>query len=153
MFRASNDLTGDITWDALVEAAYLARISLQAQRFHATPELYFDRQRGQGHPFAYHACGTSAIEVELDSLLGTYRILQVDVQPPKGPFNAKAIGEPPLLLGLGAGMALLEALRTCTPAYRPDYRFPVTPEHLLLALYPALAAQLMEVFSPTAQQA
>lgn len=221
LFRASNAHTRAIPWDELVEAAYLARLSLQAQHFHATPELYFDRQRGQGHPFAYHVCGTSAIEVELDSLLGTYRILQADVvydlgesldpqvdrgqmegglvqgigyttleeviwdntghlltdrfatykipdllssprihvefinsgAQPSGPFNAKAIGEPPLLLGLGAGLALLEALRTCAPDDKPDYCFPVTPERLLLALYPALAAQLMRDFSEPTQPA
>lgn len=69
----------DIAWSTLIEHAYLARINLSEHAFYATPDLYFDRNREQGHPFAYHVYGVSAIEATLDGLLGVYHIEHVDV--------------------------------------------------------------------------
>jgi xanthine dehydrogenase large subunit len=54
---------------------------------------------------------------------------------PRGPYSSKAIGEPPLMYGIGAWFALHEAMR----AFRPDGRFawvaPMTPEQVLVQLY------------------
>jgi len=55
---------------------------------------------------------------------------------PHGPFSAKAIGEPPLLLGLGAYFSVTDAIRSCTPDSSIPNQLPMTPEKALLALYP-----------------
>jgi xanthine dehydrogenase large subunit len=58
----------DWTWDRLVQTAHLNRIDLSAHGFFATPEIYFDKIKEKGHPFAYHIFGTAIIEVTLDCL-------------------------------------------------------------------------------------
>jgi xanthine dehydrogenase large subunit len=50
-------------------------------------------------------------------------------------FNSKAVGEPPLLYGLGAYFALRNAIRSFNPNANPDFDAPYTPEKVLLALY------------------
>ena len=54
---------------------------------------------------------------------------------PYGPLGAKAVGEPPLMYGIG----VLFAIRNAMKAFRPDADLsldaPMTPERLLLALY------------------
>jgi xanthine dehydrogenase large subunit len=69
----------DLTWEHLVKAANLARINLSAHAFYATPGIGFDRTQEQGHPFAYHVCGTAIVEVTLDCLRGTYQIDAVKI--------------------------------------------------------------------------
>ena len=58
-----------------------------------------------------------------------------DTDNPLGMFNAKAIGEPPFMYGIGAYFALRAALR----AFRPDLELPLvaplTPERVLLQLH------------------
>lgn len=55
------------------------RISLSAQVHHATPDIYFDREKSKGKPFAYHVYGTALIEVTVDCLWRTYEIDSVKV--------------------------------------------------------------------------
>lgn len=203
-FRSRRDPARAIAWRPLIEAAYLARVDLVEHGFYATPDLYFDRTRERGRPFAYHVYGVSAIEASVDCLLGTCSIDRIDVvydlgqsldpavdlgqmegglvqgvgyatieealrdgagrlltdslatykipdlpsapeiavefidsaSNPHGPFNAKAIGEPPFLLGLGAYFAIAAAVRSLNPRAELPYRLPLTPERVLLALYP-----------------
>ncbi|HNW61286.1 MAG TPA: molybdopterin-dependent oxidoreductase, partial [bacterium] len=52
-----------------------------------------------------------------------------------GPFNSKAIGEPPFLYGIGAWFALYDALRAARPGLELPYAAPLTSERLLLALH------------------
>lgn len=68
-----------LTWDKLINSAYVNRISLSSQAFYATPDIYFDRDKNQGHPFAYHVYGTAITEVTVDCLRGTYEIDSVEV--------------------------------------------------------------------------
>lgn len=196
-----------IEWTDLISRAYLARINLAEHAYYATPDLYFDRTREQGNPFAYHVYGVSAIEATLDSLLGVYTVDTIDVvydlgesldpqsdlgqmegglvqgvgyttleeiiwdadgqlltdsfatykipdllhaprisidfiaspSNPHGPFSAKAIGEPPFLLGLGAWFAVADAIRASNPPATLAYALPMTPEKALLALIPESA--------------
>ncbi len=196
--------TAEIHWPTLVSRAYFNRIHLAERAFHATPDLYFDRTREQGRPFAYHVYGVSAIEATLDTLLGVYTVDRVEVvydlgqsldpladlgqmegglvqgigyttleeirwdeqgrlltdsfatykipdllhapriqvdfiasaSNPHGPFSAKAIGEPPFLLGLGAWFAVADAIRSHRIDAALPYQLPLTPEKALLALYP-----------------
>ena len=58
-----------------------------------------------------------------------------DSKNPPGPFHSKAIGEPPLMYGIGAYFAIAGAMK----AFRKDVQFefdsPMTPEKVLMALY------------------
>ena len=48
-------------------------------------------------------------------------------------YRSKAVGEPPLMLGISALMALSDAVSSCGDAY-PDLRAPATPEAILAAV-------------------
>jgi xanthine dehydrogenase large subunit len=52
-----------------------------------------------------------------------------------GPFNSKAIGEPPLLYGISAYFALLNAIQAFKPDAKISFETPLTPEKVLLSLY------------------
>ncbi len=55
-------------------------------------------------------------------------------QNPYGPFNSKAIGEPPFILGLGAWFAVRDALRAWSPQLALPFDLPLTAERVLMAL-------------------
>jgi len=63
----------------VIQAAYFARIQLSATGFYRTPKIFYDREKGQGHPFFYFAYGAAVSEVEVDTLTGEYRVLRVDI--------------------------------------------------------------------------
>lgn len=196
-------LSTDLTWDKLIGSAYMSRAALSAQAHYATPDVYFDRGREQGQPFAYHVYGCAAVEVTVDCLRGRYRIDRVDIvhddgrpldesvdrgqvegavvqglgwmtleevvfdqdgrlqtdnltaykipdihfapeidvhflasaDNPPGLLHSKAVGEPPFMYGIAAYFALVEAIKAFNPRWQPDYRAPMTPEKVLLALY------------------
>jgi xanthine dehydrogenase large subunit len=67
----SNGQKTELTWEKLVQAAYLGRVSLSAQAHYAPPGLHFDRAREKGEPFAYHVYGTALVEATVDGLRGT----------------------------------------------------------------------------------
>lgn len=190
-------------WKKLVSAAYLARVDLSSHGFFSTPEIWFDKGREKGSPFAYHAYGTAIVEVTLDCLRGvydidavrivhdlgrplnekvdlgqiegglaqglgwmtledlrfgsdgrllssalaTYKVPDVYFMPDVlevrfledsynrlGPFGSKAVGEPPLMYGIGAFFALRAAMRAFA---EKDYDFslPLTPERVLMELH------------------
>ena len=52
-----------------------------------------------------------------------------------GPFNSKAIGEPPLMYGIGAYFAIVDAMNSAKPNKKFDISAPLTPEKVLMALY------------------
>ena len=53
-----------------------------------------------------------------------------------GIFKSKAIGEPPLMYGIGGYFAILNAMKACKPGYEFNIPAPITPERVLLSLYP-----------------
>ncbi len=57
----------------------LLRVSLSATGFYRTPGLYFDREKGKGHPFYYYAYGMAVTEVEVNLLTGHVRLLRTDI--------------------------------------------------------------------------
>lgn len=71
--------TASVTFRELCHAAYVERIDLGARGFFATPNVDFDRETGQGTPFAYYTTGWCAAEVEVDVLIGTLTIRRLDV--------------------------------------------------------------------------
>jgi xanthine dehydrogenase large subunit len=50
-------------------------------------------------------------------------------------FNSKAVGEPPLMYGIGAYFAIRESVKAFNPENLPRFDAPFTPEKVLLNLY------------------
>ena len=50
-------------------------------------------------------------------------------------FRSKAVGEPPLMYGLGAFFAIRNAVQSFNPGAYPSFSAPFTPEKTLLSLY------------------
>ncbi len=69
----------DLNWEDLVLKAYLSRINLTGQGYYATPNIYFDRNKEKGMPFAYHVFGNAIISVTLDCLKGTYEVDSIQI--------------------------------------------------------------------------
>jgi xanthine dehydrogenase large subunit len=59
--------------------AWLARVSLAASGFYATPDIHFDRASGRGNPFYYFAYGVAVTEAILDCFTGEYRFTRADL--------------------------------------------------------------------------
>jgi xanthine dehydrogenase large subunit len=58
-----------------------------------------------------------------------------DTKNPLGLFHSKAIGEPPLMYGIGVYYALLAAIQAFRPQAELSVVAPMTPERLLMTLY------------------
>jgi xanthine dehydrogenase large subunit len=189
------------------EAATLCwqgRVSLSATGFYRTPDIAWDRARGEGRPFYYFAHGAALSEVVVDRLTGEYRILRADILHDAGAslnpaidigqveggyvqgagwltteelvwddagrlrthapstykipamsdrpevFNvalhraenpaatihrSKAVGEPPLMLGISVLMALSDAVAAFGDGrIYPALDAPATPERVLTAI-------------------
>ena len=56
-------------------------------------------------------------------------------------FRSKAVGEPPLMYGIGAFFALRDAIKAFNPSASPAFIAPMTPEKVLLSLYSAKKKQ------------
>ena len=75
--RAAPDLK--LTFTEIVQSAYFQRISLSSTGYYRTPEIHYDRAKGQGKPFHYFAIGAAVTEVEVDGFTGMMRILRADI--------------------------------------------------------------------------
>jgi xanthine dehydrogenase large subunit len=198
-------VAGDAYDYSFAEAAkrcHMARISLSATGYYATPKLVWDRIAGQGRPFYYFAYGAAVTEVVIDTLTGENRILRTDILHDVGRalnpaidigqieggfvqgagwltceelvwddhgrlrthapstykipavsdrpaifnvklwdgenreetvYRSKAVGEPPLMLGISAFLAISDAIASVTGHY-PSLDAPATPERILMAL-------------------
>lgn len=199
-----NKIKSDLTWNQIINKAFLDRVNLSESGHYSTPLIHFDKSKEKGHPFAYHVFGTAIIEVTVDCLRGRYefdgvkiihdfgksmnkdvdhgqieggliqgigwmtmeellyndkgRLLSNALSTYKIPdiysvpksiqikhadsdqadmaiLKSKAVGEPPLMYGIGAYFAIQNAIR----AYRPDAKLnfdaPYTPEKVLMSLH------------------
>ncbi len=68
-----------IEFSKVVQAAYFQRIGLSSAGYYRTPEIHYDRAKGQGKPFHYFAVGAAVTEVEVDGFTGMMRILRADI--------------------------------------------------------------------------
>ena len=68
-----------MTFAEAAQTAYLNRVSLSATGFYKTPNLAWDRIKGEGTPFFYFAQGAAVTEVVIDTLTGENRILRTDI--------------------------------------------------------------------------
>ncbi|MBN4047230.1 molybdopterin-dependent oxidoreductase [bacterium AH-315-P13] len=84
----------------------------------------------------------------LSNALSTYKVPDIfsvpktiDVQPLETEGNemailkSKAVGEPPLMYGIGAYFAIQNAIKAFNPNYKLKFHAPMTPEKVLLSLY------------------
>ncbi|MEO0497424.1 MAG: xanthine dehydrogenase molybdopterin binding subunit, partial [Pseudomonadota bacterium] len=62
-----------------VDQAYLCRVQLSATGFYKTPDIHWDREKGEGRPFFYYAYGAACSEVAVDTLTGEYEVLRTDI--------------------------------------------------------------------------
>ncbi|MCP4710752.1 MAG: molybdopterin-dependent oxidoreductase [Planctomycetes bacterium] len=101
------------SWKQLVQKAYFSRVDLSAHGYFATPNIYFDRAKEIGRPFAYHVYGTAIVEVSLDCLRGTYDVTAVKIVHDIGrPLNRLIdLGQVEGALAQGLGWLTLEDLR------------------------------------------
>lgn len=68
-----------LSFEELVEMAYLNQINLSEKGFYKTPGLYLDRDKMKGNPFYYYVFGMAISEVEVDLLTGDTKILRTDI--------------------------------------------------------------------------
>jgi len=84
----------------------------------------------------------------LSNTLSTYKIpdifsiaKQINVEPlttegnDMAIFKSKAVGEPPLMYGIGVYFALANAIKAYNPNYHLKFHSPMTPEKVLMGLY------------------
>jgi xanthine dehydrogenase large subunit len=68
-----------MSFEAVVRAAYHARVQLWSDGFYATPGLSWDGAAMQGRPFYYFAYGAAVSEVVIDTLSGEWKLLRADL--------------------------------------------------------------------------
>jgi len=133
------------SFQEVVKSAYENRVPLSANGFYATPDLHWDRFRGQGRPFFYFAYGAAVSEVVIDTLTGENRILRCDIVHDVGQSINPAIDIGQIEGGFvqGAGWLTIEdlfwdetgALRTHAPS---TYKIPTCfdrPAHFNVTLW------------------
>ncbi|MBL1280328.1 MAG: molybdopterin-dependent oxidoreductase [Fluviicola sp.] len=193
-----------MTWNQLVDMAFLERVCLTENGHYATPIINFDKDKEKGHPFAYHVYGLALTEVTVDCIRGTYEFdsvklvhdfgqsmnMSVDLGQIEGGLvqgmgwmtmeeisyddngrlrsnslstykvpdiysvpkelivephdtvgtemailKSKAVGEPPLMYGIGAYFAIENAVAAFNPNYKLIQNAPFTHEKVLTGLY------------------
>jgi xanthine dehydrogenase large subunit len=193
-----------ISFADLAKACHLARISLSATGFYATPKIKWDRPNAKGRPFLYFAYGAACSEVTIDRFTGEMKIDRVDllhdvgntlnpaldmgqieggfvqgvgwltteelVYDPEGRLRthapstykipcasdvpedfrvalyaskgnredtvhrSKAVGEPPVMLGISVWAAIYDAIASLKPGHVPSLDAPATPEAIMRAV-------------------
>lgn len=73
-----------ISFPELIRAAHMERVPLGAYGYYKTPDLYFDRELGQGHPFYYYVYGAAIALVEVDLLSGEHQIISTHIAHENG---------------------------------------------------------------------
>jgi xanthine dehydrogenase large subunit len=75
----SNNFENKIDFQDAVMKAYMGQVGLSSTGFYKTPDVHFDREKGQGKPYHYFAYGMSVTEVLLDTLNGHHKMSRVDI--------------------------------------------------------------------------
>tara|TARA_A100001035_G_scaffold110775_1_gene86883 strand:- start:270 stop:2561 length:2292 start_codon:yes stop_codon:yes gene_type:complete len=96
-----------MSFKALVDSAYRARISLSATGFYRTPKLDYDLDRRWGDPFFYYAFGAALSEVHVDGRTGEYHVEQVDILHDVGNSLNEAVDRGQIEGGFIQGMGWL----------------------------------------------
>ncbi|PHY21707.1 xanthine dehydrogenase molybdopterin binding subunit [Caulobacter sp. BP25] len=136
-----------LAFEAFIRQAYLARISLSATGFYATPKIHYDRATHTGRPFYYFAYGAACSEVLIDTLTGEMKVTRADILHDVGKSLNPAIDLGQIEGGFVQGMGWLTTeelvydgegrLRTHAPS---TYKIPTCgdrPAHLDVRLWKA----------------
>jgi xanthine dehydrogenase large subunit len=78
-FASTDPESAGWTFGELCRRAHIARISLAATGYYATPKIHYDRASHRGRPFLYFAYGAALSEVVIDTLTGEHRVVAVDI--------------------------------------------------------------------------
>jgi xanthine dehydrogenase large subunit len=78
-FAAGEPESASWSFPELCRRAHLARISLSATGYYATPKIHYDRAAHRGRPFLYFAYGAALSEVVIDTLTGEHKVAAVDI--------------------------------------------------------------------------
>jgi len=129
------DGTQTRSFEKVIMAAYMGRVSLSATGFYRTPKIYYDRDQARGRPFLYFAYGAAVAEVEIDTFTGENRLRRVDIQHDVGRSLNPAVDLGQIEGGFIQGMGWLTteelwwdnkgALRTHAPS---TYKIPVSSD-------------------------
>ncbi len=98
-----------LSFAELVQRAYFNRTSLSATGFYKTPQIYFDRDTGQGRPFHYFAVGAAVSEVEIDGFSGMAQVTRVDILHDAGDVINAGVARGQVEGGFVQGMGWLTA--------------------------------------------
>ncbi len=125
----------EISFNELVNRAYLNRIQLSAAGFYKTPKIHWDRSKGRGHAFYYYAYGAACSEVSIDTLTGEYVVERTDILHDAGRSLNRAIDMGQVEGGFIQGMGWLTSeelvwddkgrLRTHAPS---TYKIPLASD-------------------------
>ena len=102
-----------ISFNELISNAYLNQISLSSTGYYKTPNIGFDREKGQGKPFHYFAYGMAVSEVIVDTLTGYNKILRTDILHDAGDTLNKGIDKGQVIGGFiqGTGWVTTEDIK------------------------------------------
>lgn len=130
----------------VIKWAYADRVQLSASGYYATPDIYYDVEKGRGKPFAYYSYGVCVLEIELNTLTGEYKLVDVEAIHDVGDAIIPSIdrGQVEGAFAQGYGWLSCEelvwgndgSLKTHSPA---TYKIPTIgsipdPEHFRLSL-------------------
>ena len=101
--------TSTLTFAELVQRAYFARTSLSATGYYKTPDIFFNRETGQGKPFHYFAVGAAVSEVEIDGFTGMIQVRRVDILHDGGDLINAGVARGQVEGGFVQGMGWLTA--------------------------------------------
>jgi xanthine dehydrogenase large subunit len=113
----------------LVDLGQLEGGLVQGIGWMTVEELLFDRGRNLTDTLSTY---------KIPDILGTPEIdghFLEDAENPNAVMHSKAIGEPPLMYGIGAYFALLDAMRAFRPDREAFFHAPMTPERVLMFLH------------------
>ena len=99
----------NISFADVAQKAWTQRISLSAAGYYRTPEIHWDRNAGQGHPFYYFAVGAAVSEVEVDGFTGEMQVRRVDILHDCGESINEGINRGQIEGGFVQGMGWLTA--------------------------------------------
>jgi xanthine dehydrogenase large subunit len=136
-----------LSFEEVVESAYMSQISLSTTGFYRTPDISYHRAEGRGKPFHYFSYGGAVIEVEVNGLTGEHRVTHIDVLHDAGKSLLPSIDRGQVEGGLiqGLGWLTREEMRFSDQGYllthSPDtYKIPAlgdAPKHFNVDLLSA----------------
>jgi xanthine dehydrogenase molybdopterin-binding subunit B len=98
-----------LAFHEVTNKAWMQRISLAAAGYYRTPEIHWDRNAGQGHPFYYFAIGAAVSEVEVDGFTGEMQLRRVDILHDVGTSINEGINRGQIEGGFVQGLGWLTA--------------------------------------------